>query len=53
MQKMITRDGVTIKKHNPNWPQISNHQHRILLTGGSGTWKINSLFNLKSRTRYR
>ena len=52
MQKMITRDGVTIKKHNPNWPQISNHQHRILIIGDSGTGKTNPLFNLWSPTRY-
>ena len=23
------------KKHNPNWPQIPDHQHRILITEGS------------------
>ena len=24
-----------IKKHNPNWPQISDHPYRILIIGNS------------------
>ena len=35
-----------IKEHNPNWPQIPDHLYRILITGGSGSGKKNSLFNL-------
>ena len=35
-----------IKEHNPNWLQISDHPYRILITGGSGSRKRNSLFNL-------
>ena len=35
-----------IKEHNPNWPQISDHPYRILIIGGSGSGKTNSLFNL-------
>ena len=33
------------KEHNPNWPQILDHPYRILITEGSGSGKINSLFN--------
>ena len=35
-----------MEEHNPNWPQIPNHPYRILMIGGSGSEKINSLFNL-------
>ena len=34
-----------IKEHNPNWPQIPNHPYRILITGDSGSGKINSLIH--------
>ena len=37
-----------IKKHNPNWSQISDHTYRVLIIGGSGSLKTNSLFNLIS-----
>ena len=46
---MINFDDVTkekIKEHNPNWPKISDHPYRILIIGGSGSGKTNSLFNL-------
>ena len=49
MQKMINFDDVIkeeTKEHNPNWPQISDHPYRILIIGGSGSGKTNSLFNL-------
>ena len=49
---MINFDGVVkenIKEHNPNWPQISDHPYRILITVGYGTGKINSLFNLTNQ----
>ena len=36
-----------IKGHNSYWPQIPDHQYRILIIGGSGTGKTSSLFNLK------
>ena len=46
---MINFDDVTkenIKKHNPDWPQISDHPFKILIIVGSGSGKTNSLFNL-------
>ena len=45
---MINFDDVTkenIQEHNPNWPQIPDHPYRILIIGGSGSGKTNSLFN--------
>ena len=48
---MTNFDNVTkenIKEHNPNWPQIPDHPYRILITGGSGSGKIKSLFILLS-----
>ena len=33
-------------KHNKNWPYIPDHPYRILIIGGSGSGKTNSLFNL-------
>ena len=48
IQKMIDFDVVkeNIKEHNPNWPQIPDHSYWILIIGGSGSGKTNSLFNL-------
>ena len=49
MQNMINFEDVTkehIKEHNPNWPQTPDHPCRILIIGGSGSGKTNSLFNL-------
>ena len=46
---MINFDDVVkenIKENNPNWPQIPDHPYRILIIGGSGSGKTNSLFNL-------
>ena len=37
---MINVDGVVkenIKEHYPNWPQIPDHQYRILINGSSGS----------------
>ena len=35
-----------IKEHDPNWTQIPDHSYRILIIGGSGSGKTNSLSNL-------
>ena len=46
---MINNDDVrneNINKYNPNWPQISHHPYRILITGGSRSRKRNALLNL-------
>ena len=32
--------------HNPNWPYISDHPHRILIIGGSESGKRTELLNL-------
>ena len=48
MQKMINFDNVSkanIKEHNSNWPQIPDPPYRILIVGGFGSGKTNSLFN--------
>ena len=49
IKKMINFDDIAkenIKEHNPNWPQIPDHPYRILIIGGCGSGKTNSLFNL-------
>ena len=46
---MINFDDVikeNIKERDPNWLQIPDHPYRILITGGSGSGKTDSLFNL-------
>ena len=52
---MINFDDVVkenIKNHNLNWPQIPDHPYRILIIGGSGSGKTNSLFNLINQQPY-
>ena len=34
------------REHNPNWPYIPDHPHRILIIGGSGSGKTNALLSL-------
>ena len=39
---MINIDTVikeSIKEHNLNWPPVTDHPHRILIIGGSGSGK--------------
>ena len=46
---MISFDDVpkkNIEEYNTNWLQIPDHPFRILIIGGSGSGKTNSLFNL-------
>ena len=46
---MINLDSITnenIKKHHEKWPYISDHPYRILIIGGSGPGKTNTLFNV-------
>ena len=33
-------------KHNLKWPYIPDHPYRILIVGGSGSGKTNTLLNL-------
>ena len=37
------------KEHNPNWPELLDHPYRILIIGGFGSGKTNSLFNLANQ----
>ena len=32
--------------HNPNWPYNPDHPYRILIIGGSGSGRTNTLLNL-------
>ena len=46
---MINFDDYTDEnklKHNPDWPYIPDHPYRILIIGGSGSGKTNTLLNL-------
>ena len=47
--KIINLDSITNennKKHNEKWPYIPDHPYRILIIGGSGSGKTNTLLNL-------
>ena len=46
---MFNLDDITNKnnkKHNKKWPFIPDHPYRILIIGGSGSGKPNTLLNL-------
>ena len=46
---MINLDSFTNennKEHNEKWPYIPDHPYRILIIGGSGSGKTNTLLNL-------
>ena len=43
---MINFDDVTKENIKEHWQQIFDHSYRILIIGGSGSRKTNSLFNL-------
>ena len=51
---MINLDSIVNdnnKKHNKNWPYIPDHPYRILIIGGSGSGKTNTLPNLINEQR--
>ena len=46
---MINLDNITSEnneEHNEKWPYIPDHLYRILIIGGSGTGKTNTLLHL-------
>ena len=46
---MINLDRITNennKKHNEKWPYIPDHPYNILIIGGSGSGKTNTLLHL-------
>ena len=52
---MISLDSITSKnnkKHNEKWPYISDHSYRILIFGGTGSGKTNTLLNLIKEQDY-
>ena len=44
---MINLDNIiNNNNNNEKWPYIPDHPYRILIIGGSGSGKINTLLNL-------
>ena len=53
--QMINLDSISnenSKKHNEKWPYIPDHPYRILIIGGSGSGKTNTLLNLIKEQDY-
>ena len=48
---MKNYDQLVEINHDPNWPYIPDHPHRILIIGGSGSGKTNVLLNLIKNQR--
>ena len=51
---MINLDNIVNdnnKKHNEKWPYIPDHPYRVLIIGGSGSGKTNTLLNLINEQR--
>ena len=51
---MINLDNIVNnnnEEHNEKWPHIANHPYRILIIGGSGSGKTNTLLNLINEQR--
>ena len=51
---MIILDNITNdnnNNHNEKWPYIPGHPYRILIIGGSGSGKANTLLNLISEQK--
>ena len=51
---MINLDNIVNnnnEKHNENWSYIPDHPYRILIIGGSGSGKTNTLLNLINEQR--
>ena len=46
IQKIINFDNIAKENRKDHNPQITDHQHRMLIIWGSGSGKTNSLFNL-------
>ena len=40
------------EEHNEKWPYISDHPYRILIIGGSGSGKTNTLLNLINEQKH-
>ena len=51
---MINIDNITNNSnnnHDEKWPYIPDHPYRILIIGGSGSAKTNTLLNLINKQR--
>ena len=51
---MINLDSIINKnneEHNGNWPDIPDHPYRILIIGGLGSGKANTLLNLINKEK--